>query len=180
MNFKPTKRMSAADLTKHLQSDPDWVRQNVERVSQREAAAEQLRQEYRHEEIPLLSELANLGVKIDSIWDLVNAKSAYPSAISTLTAYLQGVDHPRLREGIARALTVPEARGIADRVILEELQRPSGQSPHSVRWALANALTVVADKGSVDTMRALIADDSYLDIRERLKAALKNAKASNN
>jgi hypothetical protein len=177
MKFRPKKRMSAADLMKQLQSDPDWVRENAGRVAHREAAAEQLRQEYRQEEIPLLAELANIGIKIDSIWDLVNAKSGYPSAIPTLTAYLQGVDHPRLREGIARALTVPEARGIAARVILEELQRPSGQSPPPVQWALANALTVVADESSVDTMRALIADDKYLDIRERLKAALKNAKS---
>ncbi len=92
------------------------------------------------------------------MWDLVNAKRSYPTAIPVLSAYLQRVHHPLLREGIARALTVPEARGIAGRVILSELQRPPDQSPHSVRWVLANALTVVADETMADTIERLIAN----------------------
>jgi hypothetical protein len=95
--------------------------------------------------------------------------------------HLQQVRHPRLREGIARALTVPEARGAAARVILSELQKPDDNPPgmqwaigcpSEVRWALANALTVVADKSMTDTIEVLIANDQYADVRERLEKAL--------
>jgi hypothetical protein len=172
MKFKPTKSMSAAELMSRLQSDPDWVRENAERDARHKAAAEQRREEMRPEQTPLLADLAAAGVKVDSVWDLVNARRPYPAAIPVLAAHLQRVRHPVLREGIGRALTVPEARGVAARVILSELQRPSGESPHSVRWVLANALTLAGDDSIVDEIKALIADDRYTDVRERLTTAV--------
>jgi len=172
MKFKPKKSETAAELMSRLQSDPDWVRQNAEREAKRKAAAEKLEEELRPEEALLLADLAAAGVKVESVWDLVNAKWPYPAAIPVLAAHLQRVRHPVLREGIGRALTVPEARGAAARVILSELQRPSGESPHSVRWVLANALTLAGDDSIVDEIKALIADDRYTDVRERLTTAV--------
>ena len=171
MKFKASKSMSAAELMNRLQSDPDWVRQNAEREARHKAAVEERREEMRPEQTPLVTDLAAAGIKVDSVWDLVNAKGPYPAAIPVLATHLQRVRHPVLREGIARALTVPEARGAAARVILEELQRSSGESPHSVRWALANALTVAGDQSIVGEIKALIADDQYADVRERLSTA---------
>ena len=172
MKFKPTKCMSAAELMSRLQSDPDWVRENAEREATHKATVEQRREEMRPEQTPLLADLAAAGVKVDSLWDLVNAKWPYPAAIPVLAAHLQRVRHPVLREGIGRALTVPEARGTAARVILSELQRPSNESPHTVRWVLANALTLAGDDSIVDEIKALIADDRYTDVRERLTTAV--------
>jgi hypothetical protein len=134
MKSKSSKSISAAELMNRLQSDPEWVRENAKREAEHKAAVEQRREELRPEETPLLAELASVGVKVDSIWDLVNAKWSYPTAIPVLSAYLRRVHHPLLREGIARALTVPEARGAAAQVILSELQRPHDRSPHAVRW----------------------------------------------
>jgi len=157
---------------RRLKADAEWVRENAEREAQYRATAAQRRLDIRPEEGPLLDELAAAGIRVGSIWDLVNAKWPYPPAIPLLSAHLHRVRHPVLREGIARALTVPEARGEAARIILAELQRPIDESPHSVRWALANALTVVADESMKDTIRELISDDAYDDVRERLKTAL--------
>jgi hypothetical protein len=172
MKFKPTKSMSAAELMGRLQSDSDWVRENAEREARHKAAVEQRREELRPEQTPLLAELAAAGIKVDSVWNLVNAKRPYPAAVPILAAHLQRVRHPVLREGIGRALTVPEARGAAARIILSELQRPFSESPHSVRWVLANALTLAGDESMVNEIRALIADDQYTDVRERLATAL--------
>jgi hypothetical protein len=113
-------------------------------------------------------------VKVDSVWDLVNATRPYAAAIPVLTAHLQRVRHAVLREGIARALTVPEARGEGARVMLSELQRPIGESPHPVRWALANALAVAGDGSVVNEIKALAVDDRYADVRERLTRAVEN------
>ena len=172
MKFKPTKSMSAAELMSRLQCDPDWVRENAEREAKHKAVVEQRREELRPEQTPLLADLAAAGINVNSVWDLVNAKWPYPSAVPILAAHLQRVRDPVLREGIGRALTVPEARGAAARVILSQLQRPFCESSHSVRWVLANTLTLVGDKSMVDEIKALIADDQYADVRERLTTAL--------
>jgi len=167
-----------------LQSDPEWVRENARREAEFEARVEQAKREMDPEEKPLLADLASVGIQVETLWDLVNAKWDYPAAIPILAAHLQQVRHPRLREGIARALTVPEARGAAAKVILAELQKADNSSsemqwaigrPREVRWALANALTVAADKSMADTIEALIANDQYADVRERLKKALAKA-----
>ena len=147
MKPKLSKSMSAGELMSRLQSDPEWVRKNAEREANRITIAKQRREEVREEETPLLADLVAVGINVESIWDLVNTKSAYPAAIPILSEYLQRVKHPRLREGIARALTVREARGAGGHVVLTELQRSTEQSPHAVRWALANALTVIANAG---------------------------------
>jgi hypothetical protein len=172
MKFKPTKSISASELMSRLQSDPDWVRENAEREARHKAAVEQRREEMRPEQTPLLADLAAVGIKVDSVWELVNVKWPYPTAIPVLAAHLQRVRHPVLREGIGRALTVQEARGVAARVILSELQRPLSESPHSVRWVLANALTLAGDDSIVDEIKALVADDRYADVRERLTTAV--------
>lgn len=170
MSLKPTKAMTAAELIAQLQSDPKWVRQNAERESKRKATEEEIRAE----ETPLIADLKTAGVDVSSVWDLVNSRSSYPAAISVLSKHLQRPYRREIREGIARALTVAEARGPVARVILTELRRPPKQSPRAVRWALANALTVAADSGMADDIRKLIIDPCYEDVRKPLKLALKN------
>lgn len=119
MKFKPNKSISATELISRLQIDLDWVRENAERESRHQAIVELRREEMRLEQDPLLADLAAVGIKVDSVWDLVNVKYPYPAAIPVLAAHLKRVRHPILREGIGRALTVPEARGATARVILE-------------------------------------------------------------
>ena len=173
MKSKLSKSMTAADLMRRLQGDPNWVRENAKREAEHKAAVAKRCEEFRPEENPLLADLNSVGVKVDSVWDLVNAKWSYRTAIPVLSEHLQRARHPLLREGIVRALTVPEARGIAGRVVLSELSRSGDQSPHLVRWAMANALTVVADETMADAIKQLIADDDYADVRERLTLALR-------
>jgi hypothetical protein len=173
MKFKPTKSMSAAELMSRLKSDPEWVRQNEEREALHRAKATQLNVELEPEEKPLLAELAVLGYRVQSVWDLVNSKTSYSAAIPVLLKYLQIARHPVLREGIARALTVREARGIAGPAILGELKQRGEESPNQARWALANALTVVADASMADEIETLIRDARYNDVRDPLKLAIK-------
>jgi hypothetical protein len=167
MTFKPTKSMSAAELMSRLKSDPDWVRQNEERESKRRSAEEK----FRVEEEPILSDLSEVGYRVNSVWDLVNSSSSYPKAIPVLLKHLHRSYHPRIREGIARALAVREARGIAAEEILDELKHVGEEAP-GLRWALANALTVVADAKMAGKIEALAKDARYKDVGEPLKLAL--------
>jgi hypothetical protein len=82
-----------------------------------------------------------VGLNVSSISDLVNMSAAYPQAVPVLLRHLAMARHPVLRDSLARALTVREARGIAGGPILRELKR---ESDSEARWAMANALTIVA------------------------------------
>jgi hypothetical protein len=166
--------MTASDFLTQLHSDPEWVRQHEERLARHAAKTAQLQAELEPEEGPLLAELARIGHVVGSVWDLVNTKSSYPAAIPVLTRFLPRSTHPVLRSGIARALTVPEAQGLAGREILDELKRGKDAPGSESRWALANALPVAADKSMVDEIKAMIDDSCYDDVRERLTITLEN------
>lgn len=170
--MKSTKEKweTAAELMARLNSDPEWVKKHEEREAQRLAAEAR----FRAEEEPILADLAAAGCTVNSVWDLVNTSSSYPTAIPVLLKHLRQPYHSRIREGIARALTVREARGTPARQILDELKQQADDGSHEVRWALANALTVAADASMTDEIEKLVNNPGYQDVQERLRTALKN------
>jgi hypothetical protein len=179
MMSKKKKPVTAAELMERLKGDPEWVRQDEEREVRHSAKAAQLRAELEPEEGPLIADLASVGYNVDSVWDLVNAKASYPAAIPVLLKHLPVARHPKLRQGIARALTVPEARGIAGRGLLEELVGQKDLPGSEERWALANALTFGADENIVESIKTLSVDPHFADVHERLNTALKNLRRRN-
>lgn len=54
---------------------------------------------------------------------LCNTARSYPEVIPTLVELLASVRHPDVKNAIARALTVKEARGIANKALIETLQQ---------------------------------------------------------
>ena len=151
-----------------LEDNPDFVRRREELAHQQRLVEAQLRAE----EEPLLAELADVGIVINSVWDLVNSKSAYTAAIPVLVRHLRVPYSPRIREGIIQSLAVPEARGHAGWEILEEL-KINNTSDQQVRWALANSLTVLADASMTVEIQSLISNPSCKDVRAILNTALK-------
>jgi len=177
MSSAKKKPVTAVELMARLQSDPDWVRRNAEREQKRATAVAELRAELKPEQDPLLAELATVGWSVTSVWDLVNTKEKYPAAIPVLAKYLRIARHPVLREGIARALTVAEARGAPAREILAELRRRAEEPKNEARWALANALTAAGDANMMEEVEAMIADPRFQDLHAILKLVLKKIAA---
>lgn len=154
-----------------LASDPEWVALEKEREAELKAAAAK----FRLEEEPILADLAKAGFrKRQSVYDLVNTTTSYPRAIPVLLKHLAAPYHHRIREGIARALTVVEARGVAGPEILTQLEQID--DVHDVQWALANALTVVATRADAPRIKSLLDSGRFEGIGERLQVALKKAK----
>lgn len=166
---KAKKSMTAMELDELLHSCPEWVAQNAEREAKRAAAEAQ----FRAEEEPMIADLAKVGFEVGSVWDLVNTNKSYPAAIPILLNHLRRPYHERIRNGIIRALTVKEAKGVSSEDILDELQRETNEEN---RWALANAMTVVADRADRQAIQALLDDPAYMDVSERLTEALKQAR----
>ncbi len=70
------------------------------------------------------NELHNVGIKVDSIWDLVNTRERYPEAIPVLVNLVQqDFSDNRDKEGVIRALTVKEAKGIANQALMAEYKK---------------------------------------------------------
>ena len=155
------KRMTHAEADAIRQSDPEWVRQAAERAAKHQASVDKLQAEIKPEHDAVLADLASVGWRVTSLDDLVNTSASYPEAIPVLCKHFLIARHPVMRMVITRALTVKEARGIGGHLILAELKKPPEESPENVRWLLANALTVVADKTMTEDIKALLADPRY-------------------
>lgn len=126
----------------------------------------------------LIDELANMGIKINSIWDLVNTKSKYPKAIPVLMKYLPLVNYVRNKEGIVRALTVPEAKGFVVPLLVNEyLQLPNNQE--NLKWVIGNAVNATITKGEVENILPIVLNKDNGVSRQMFVSALGKIKTDN-
>ena len=161
--------MTAEEALRLLESDPEWVaaRQREDREQARKLA------EWQAAETPLVKELRAAGFEVDSAWDLVNTSTPYPEALPILLEHV-GRQYPdRVREGIARALAVRDARFGWDRLRqLYEQEPPGTDAKHGLAVALAGA----ADEGLVDEVFVLAGDARHGESRGLLLGALERSR----
>jgi hypothetical protein len=145
--------MRADELLVELEADPEFRKARAKRDE------EQLirEREYREEERPVVEALQARGYRLDSVWDLVNRSRPYSSAIPTLLEHLERPYSPRVREGISRALAVPDASDAVPRLL--ELYR--AEPDNAAKNGLAVALAFHASKLRLEELLALVASPQY-------------------
>lgn len=126
-----------------------------------------------------VDELRKVGCEVSEAqgpWDLVNTRMPYRPAVPVLLDWLDRLDEvpqnrTRFRQGLVRSLAVKEARGeaVASRLV-REFRRAELDS--GTRWAVANSLSVVAEKSVFDDLVVLATDRSYSRSRQMLMDAL--------
>ncbi|MBX3024665.1 hypothetical protein KF840_07130 [bacterium] len=127
--------------------------------------------EWQRAEAPLVEDLAKVGVHVSSAWDLVNSSAPYPRAVPVLLDHLTRNYPERVREGIARALAVPEAiQGW--RTLVDLFQRDDDRSGLTWKGGLACALEVAATDEVADDIILLARDPKHGINREVLIDAL--------
>jgi hypothetical protein len=99
------KRKIAAEFLAELEANPECRAERDRREQQRGENHERILAAQR----PLVQDLRAAGTRVESVWDLVNTRARYPAAIPVLLEHLEREYIPEAREGIARALAVPEA-----------------------------------------------------------------------
>ena len=109
------------------------------------------------DEKELVNEIRAVGYEIDSVYDFVNNKphptlgnnftDTYEKAYPILVEHLKKPHHPRIREGIVRALTEKDAAAIAKEPLLEAFHNEKNKF---VKWAIANALKYLMSKPERD------------------------------
>ena len=167
-NKNKGQRQTAAQLLGQLAADARYRQQHEGRQRQRAIAEAMLAED----EETLVADLENAGVAVDSVWDLVNADYAYADAIPVLLRHLQLRHHLRTREGIVRALTVPEARGVAFPVLYEQFLATSSAQEAELKWLLGAALAEATTSETASVVRQLLTDKDHGKAREMLVPAL--------
>jgi len=122
---------------------------------------------FEREERPLVNELNDIGLKVESVWDLVNNRphpylkdnftGDYEMAYPILIKHLDFDYHPRVKEGIIRSLTEKKAAKLAADRILELFHK---EPDKNLKWVMANALR---------TMLTWRQREKYPEIKEVLK-----------
>lgn len=166
---KKRKPMTAAEYLALVADDPDYQRM----MRKKEAARRALENELARDEESLVSDLREAGLRVGSVWDLVNTNEPYPEAIPILADHLGREHHPRTREGIIRALITPDPTGVAPSVLLplfmEMPESPSEEKAIEMRWLVASALAASSVTDSdVRKLIPLLLDPAIGKAREAL------------
>lgn len=156
-----------------------WLRETgqyeafVERRRQQDEEREKRAAEWRRAEAPLVKELRDAGYPVESAWDLVNTPGSYPAAVPILLAHLSRPYPGRVREGIARALAVPEAKTVGWETLTRLFRE---EQEEQVKDGLAVAIAGAADDDVIDEVIALARDESLGASRVILLHALEHSR----
>lgn len=151
----------------------DWASLNPD---ERERLRQQAIAENRRASAPILAELAQAGFVVDWIADLFNKKLNYQRAIPILLKWLPQAGTYDVKEDIVRALSVRWAKPVAARALVEEFRRAPDYED-SFKWAIGNALEVVADDSVAQDIIDLATDERHGTSRQMLAMALGKLKA---
>jgi hypothetical protein len=133
----------------------------------------------RVEEEPIVADLKVAGLDVKSVWDLVNTSTPYPNAIPLLLKHLVLPYPDRIREGIARALAVPDARNAWSLLVSEYKKAPIGDQNGlklGAKSGLAAALSAVATDEVIAELVSLAKDRSNGSSRLLLLKAFRKSK----
>jgi hypothetical protein len=167
---------TAGEFAARLQADPEFVAK--QRLRERERTERSAR--LRAEQEPILADLREIGWNVNSVWDLVNTSRGYGDALPVLLRHLSLSYSDRTREGIARALAVPDAKDAWPILAAEYRKAPMGRE-NGIRLGakdgLAVALAATASNDVMDELIALATDRSHGSSRLLLLRALRKSKS---
>jgi HEAT repeat protein len=161
---------TAAELMAELERDPDYIALMQEKKRLHQEAVE----EYARAAEPLLRDLTSAGFPVESLGDLRRSGKAYGGAVPVLLNWLPRISDRGLKEDVIRTLSVPWAKPNAAPYLIEEFKKLNAPEDSAVRWAIANALEVVADDDVYGDIVVLATEKKYGKAREMLVVALGN------
>jgi hypothetical protein len=157
------RREGREQLAKLLAIDPGQVARHNEEV-------EKLARLCKEQEVGLIADLSRVGVIVKSVWELPSLQDRdYELVIPVLMKHLKDVNyHPRVREGIARALASP-----ASRRCWKELRSMYEVEEGDVKVGIAVALSEAVDAGTIQDLLGLLRNPRHGSSRVLLMSGLK-------
>jgi hypothetical protein len=165
------KQITAGEFVRRLEADPEYMRRKAERDREIEDRVAQSRAE----QTELLKDLETVGVKVKSVWDLVNTTAPYREAFPVLLQHLRRPYSPGTREGIARSLAVKAARPVAWRTLVEEYCETDAVNDR-VKDGLAVALSGASDSSVIQELIELAKDRRHGESRVLLLSGIRRSR----
>lgn len=135
----------------------------------------QYAEQYARAAAPLLRDLAAAGFDVKTVADLYRAGRKYKAAVPVLIEWLPKIESSAVRDDVVRALTDRIAKPIAAAPLIAAFRR---EQDASVKWAIGNALSVVADDSVLADLIDLVRDKHHGIARQMLAVALGNTSAA--
>lgn len=164
------KGMTAEEWFAIRAADPAYQKMRAEK----DAALAEKERIFEDDAAPLSEDLKLVGWDVKTAWDLVNTATPYPSAIPVLLRHLNKPYLDRNREGIARALAVPDAAYAWPILKAEYLSAPAGSGAKS---GLAVALSATANDEVIEELATLAKDRANGDSRLLLLDGLRRSRS---
>ena len=120
---------------------------------------------------PIVGDLQRAGFPFSSLDELRRSGKRYVAAVPILLSWLPKVEALDVKESIVRTLSVPWARGIATKAVLQEFFK-APKNATALRWAIGNAMEVIADPSVTDEILNIVADSSNGMSRQMFVLAL--------
>jgi hypothetical protein len=168
---KSSKWITAKEFLKQLESDPEYMRRRAEQ----DRAFAELEARLKAAEMPLVRDLAKIGIEVESVYDLVNTASSYDKAIPVLLDHLRRPYPDAIREGIARALAVRATKQIGWQILIDEYCSTDLAHPR-VKDGLAIALSEASDDSVIPLLIDLAKDKRHGDSRILLLLGIKRSR----
>jgi HEAT repeat protein len=123
-------------------------------------------------EVPILADLRAHGIQVDRLELLRASHPQIRSAIPILARWVPKLDDPGEKSLIVRMLSIPAATGLAGNVLFEEFHR-IGDPESSLKWTIADALSVVSTADDVPKLLAIARDKQNGRARQMIVLGLK-------
>jgi len=145
-------------------------------IAEEDHRLRQVRRQYQLAQEPIVADLKRRGFRIDTVQQLCGRKRSYKSAIPILLKWLPITSDIRAKERIVEALSVPWARRLAAPALVAEFRDAPGVPFSGLKYAIGNALAVVADDSVFERISALLRDKRHGTDRTMLAMSLARMK----
>ena len=166
------KEKPSANFLDELENNPNFVA----RRRAQEVAFAKREAELAQDEASLVRDLVAAGVRVRSVWDLVNTPITPREAMPVLVQHLYESHGPRTLEGIVRALTVRDATGIATKHLVKLYRKvPNDANPNisGLKWAIAQAIAETFEASVLNEVLQLARDSTHVGGRDQLVRSLR-------
>ena len=168
------KKKTAAELLEELNNDASYKKTIARKEEENRITQKVL---LKDEEL-ISSRLREVGISIDSIYDLVNSEASYAIAIPILIDLIENerLKHSQIIEGVVRALAVKEAIGIANKSLIR-LYLSSSEKSDFYRWAIGNTMEVIITDEDLEEVLPIVSNSENGISRQMFISALGKIKS---
>jgi HEAT repeat protein len=149
----------------------DHPDQRAAAIREREEKRQRAIRAHKESLAPVVAELRRAGYDVESLDALRRSGQKYESAIPVLLNWLPRLSSLDAKESIVRTLSVPWAKPSAGAVLLCEFDNAPKEA-ESFRWAIGNALEVVAVPPLQDKLIEIVTNKANGKAREMFVLAL--------